>query len=201
MLTSLLVGMTMACGQVPSNTPATPPPAFNYGSLPPAPVNNNAVSPYSPVIPRQIPHSSIVSPYQSQSAPTPTDSPAANRDSNSYANGNGNNGSNGGEDSGGFAKRFLSGYPMLQEWFPKWLGKPENGNGDDNQPEPARRGLPAPMESPPFPSSEWQGYPVVGVPYDSSTYPLMGAIYKGPWGDEIKESRVKAYGWVNASGN
>jgi hypothetical protein len=31
------------------------------------------------------------------------------------------------------------------------------------EPEPPRRGLPAPLESPPFPSAEWQGYPLVGV--------------------------------------
>ena len=29
----------------------------------------------------------------------------------------------------------------------------------------------------------------------------MKAIYGGPCGDEIKDSRIKAYGWVNASGN
>lgn len=29
----------------------------------------------------------------------------------------------------------------------------------------------------------------------------MKAIYGGPLGEEIKESRIKAYGWVNASGN
>src|SRR5262249_42428485 len=34
-----------------------------------------------------------------------------------------------------------------------------------------------------------------------TAYPLMKAIYDGPWGEEIKASRVKAYGWINASGN
>src|SRR5262249_45448996 len=48
---------------------------------------------------------------------------------------------------------------------------------------------------------EYQGYPLVGVPPDSNVYPLMKAIYAGPWGEEIKDSRIKAYGWVNASGN
>jgi hypothetical protein len=130
-----------------------------------------------------------------------------------------------GADAGGaeqerpcFGKRFLQGYPALVQWFPKCLGKKEekkeekkndkNGeNGekkDDNgeaSPEPPRRALPAPFQSPPLPSAEWQGYPLIGVPPDSSVFPLMEAIYGGPCGEAIKESRIKAYGWVNASGN
>jgi hypothetical protein len=105
-------------------------------------------------------------------------------------------------DSGGFLKRFLQGYPALPVWFPNWLGKPEkkDENGGE-EPESPRRALPAPLPSPPMPSGEWQGYPLIGVPPDSTVYPLMGAIYGGRWGDEIKESRIKAYGWINASGN
>lgn len=71
----------------------------------------------------------------------------------------------------------------------------------DEQPELPRRALPTPWESPPFPSSEYQGYPLIGVPYSTKVYPLMKAIYGGPYGDAIKASRIKAYGWVNASGN
>ncbi|MBI3408499.1 MAG: outer membrane beta-barrel protein [Planctomycetes bacterium] len=52
-----------------------------------------------------------------------------------------------------------------------------------------------------MPSGEWQGYPLVGVPPSDSVYPLMKAIYGGPCGDAIKDSRIKAYGWFNASGN
>lgn len=68
--------------------------------------------------------------------------------------------------------------------------------------EPERRALPAPFKSPPFPSGEYQGYPLIGVPpSDTSGYPLMKLIYKTCYGDEIKESKVTAYGWVNGSGN
>jgi hypothetical protein len=76
--------------------------------------------------------------------------------------------------------------------------KPADGNGDAEKP---RRALPAPFSSPPFPSSEYQGYPLVGVPPDDTAYPLMKAIYGGPWGDDIKDSRVRVYGWATASGN
>jgi hypothetical protein len=68
--------------------------------------------------------------------------------------------------------------------------------------EPPRRALPAPFVSPPFPSGEYQGYPLVGVPPDDTVYPLMKAVYKNcRYGDTIKESRIKLYGWVNGSVN
>jgi Putative beta-barrel porin-2, OmpL-like. bbp2 len=72
----------------------------------------------------------------------------------------------------------------------------------EDGPEPARRALPAPLDSPPFPSSEWQGFPLLGVPYGTKEYPLTKALYgTGSFGDFLKENRIKAYGWINASGN
>ena len=71
-----------------------------------------------------------------------------------------------------------------------------------NEPEPPRRALPAPLDSPPFPSSEWQGFPLVGVPYGTKEYPLTKALYGTPIiGDFLKGNRIKIYGWINASGN
>ncbi|HEV3143362.1 MAG TPA: outer membrane beta-barrel protein, partial [Gemmataceae bacterium] len=191
MLASLLVGLTITCGQAPSSPIPAPPPVFNYSPSPPQAFNNGS-PPSSALVLPQTNNPSTPAPYDSQPTQIPSDP--------STQDGNGNGSNNAPQEPGSFAQRFLSEYDLLREWFPNWLGKPENGN-DENQLPPARRGLPAPMQSPPFPSSEWQGYPVVGVPYDSTTYPLMAAIYKGPWGDEIKQSRVKIYGWVNASGN
>lgn len=72
---------------------------------------------------------------------------------------------------------------------------------DPNAPEPARRGLPEPWSSPPFPGHEFQGYPLIGVPPSSDAGPLMQAIYGGPCGEEIKDSRIKFEGWVTGSGN
>ena len=68
-----------------------------------------------------------------------------------------------------------------------------------NEPEPPRRALPAPLDSPPFPSSEWQGFPLVGVPYSTQEYPLTKALWGTPGiGDFLREERIKVYGWVNA---
>jgi Putative beta-barrel porin-2, OmpL-like. bbp2 len=60
---------------------------------------------------------------------------------------------------------------------------------------PAKRGLPAPLDSPPFPSSDWiyGGAPDIGTP-DSNTYPLMSAL-------GLEKSRIKIYGWVATSIN
>jgi hypothetical protein len=71
----------------------------------------------------------------------------------------------------------------------------------DGQKDPKRRALPAPLPSPPFPTSEWQGFPLIGVPPDTTRYALMKAL-QGNWlGDLLDSNRIRAYGWVNASGN
>jgi len=60
---------------------------------------------------------------------------------------------------------------------------------------PAKRGLPTPLDSPPFPSSDWiyGGAPDIGAP-DGNTYPLMSAL-------GLENSRSKIYGWVATSIN
>jgi hypothetical protein len=91
-------------------------------------------------------------------------------------------------------------------------GAPAAGGGEaPKEPEkPAgstRRALPAPLPSPPFPSGDWQGYPLIGIPPSDTTYAVMDQVYK--WrelygvglGEAIMESRIKLYGWVNGSGN
>ena len=79
--------------------------------------------------------------------------------------------------------------------------KDDDCNDDDDKKESKRRALPAPFPSPPFPSGEYQGYPLIGVPPSDAVYPLMEYLYRLPSGDIIKESRIKAYGWVNGSVN
>jgi hypothetical protein len=64
-----------------------------------------------------------------------------------------------------------------------------------SSPAPARRMLDAPLDSTPFPSSDWGygGSPAIGVP-DGNVYPLMTALKR-------ENSRTKVYGWVAASVN
>jgi hypothetical protein len=58
-----------------------------------------------------------------------------------------------------------------------------------------RRGLPSPLDAPPFPNSDWSygGSPVIGEP-DTNSYPLMTAINNA-------SSRTKLYGWIDPSLN
>jgi hypothetical protein len=60
---------------------------------------------------------------------------------------------------------------------------------------PPRRGLPSPLDSPPFPNADWSygGSPVIGEP-DTNSYPLMTAINQA-------RSRAKLYGWVEPTLN
>ncbi|RZU41641.1 outer membrane beta-barrel protein [Edaphobacter modestus] len=84
--------------------------------------------------------------------------------------------------SGNFFQR-LGGYYKAD-----WTGKLPSSSSP-------RRMLDAPLDSPPFPSSDWGygGSPAIGVP-DGNVYPLMTALGK-------QNSRTKIYGWIAASVN
>jgi len=70
-----------------------------------------------------------------------------------------------------------------------WTGKAVSG------PSAARRALDAPLDSSPFPSSDWGygGSSLLGVP-DGNVYPLMTAL-------KLQDKRTKIYGWVAPSFN
>jgi hypothetical protein len=117
----------------------------------------------------------------------------------------------------GFFGRFLQaeidefrlGYPILD---PKWRAEQEAQDVSELQTynsfggaalDPPRRAPPSPWVSPPFPGSEYQGYPLIGVPYNDSVYPLMKAIYGAntPFSETLKQSRIKFEGWATAFGS
>ncbi|HEY4109401.1 hypothetical protein [Puia sp.] len=58
------------------------------------------------------------------------------------------------------------------------------------------RALPSPLSSPPFPSADWTGSPIIGEPADAPDYALQKAL---GWANN--KSRIKVYGWVNGSYN
>jgi hypothetical protein len=61
--------------------------------------------------------------------------------------------------------------------------------------------MPSPFDSPPFPGSEYQGYPLIGVPPDTYRWPLMRAL-QGTWyGDMLDTSRIRAWGWLTWEAN
>jgi len=79
------------------------------------------------------------------------------------------------------------GHAYLDDWT-------VDSNGAPAAPEPARRGTPRPLNSPPFPSADWPigGTVVIGAP-DYNTYILMQAINEN-------KSRIKIYGWIDIGG-
>jgi hypothetical protein len=83
-------------------------------------------------------------------------------------------------------------------------GDSKNGtNGDckEGDAKPERRALPEPWSSPPFPGHEYQGYPLIGVPREEEgSYPIMKALYAGPYGQDIKDSHIIFEGWATAAG-
>ncbi len=78
---------------------------------------------------------------------------------------------------------------LVQFYSQDWAGTNPAG------PSVTKRGLPAPVDSPPFPFSDWTygGAPDIGAP-DGNTYPLMSAL-------NLENIRTKVYGWVAGSIN
>jgi hypothetical protein len=137
-----------------------------------------------------------------------TGSPSTSTDSSNGSSSDSNEPKSG---ENGFAefikpKREEGGFPfrLYKAYYDEFFPSKDNGNGDEETPESPRRAMPSPWDSPPFPTSEYQGYPMIGVPApDPGQYPIMKAIYGAntdlsQW---IKDSRISFSGWVNASGN
>jgi hypothetical protein len=91
--------------------------------------------------------------------------------------------------------------PKTKGFFARWADfyrqdwSPPPASTTTSAPTPARRGLPSPLDSPPFPNSDWSygGSPVIGEP-DTNSYPLMTAINQA-------RSRTKLYGWLDPTLN
>jgi hypothetical protein len=86
------------------------------------------------------------------------------------------------------------------QWPPVLL--PQQKGKAASEPVPERLGLPAPLDSPPFPSGEWPlgGSQVIGVP-DTAVGPLMKWLFDGPNGQVWKDSRIKLDGWAEIGAN
>ncbi len=122
----------------------------------------------------------------------PANAPAAAQPGSSESGGSDSGNATEDPCSGGFLRRFIR---ANADEFKKKVEPAEE------ETPPERRALPAPFESPPFPTGEYQGYPLIGVPAGGSDYPLMKAIAAGPHADFFKDSKISLDGWVNASMN
>jgi hypothetical protein len=186
MMTGYLIGLALAFGQAPliptpySPTSTPPPP----GSAQPAPGGP--------------PQAVASAPQPATAAPPTVKFPEDDKKENGDKK-NGDEKKDEKKDDDKKPKKELEGgffCRLLTSYYNRF-----NGNEPEEGPEAERRALPEPWKSPPFPMHEFQGYPLPGVPPESTVYPFMEAVYSGPWGDAIKDTRIKFYGWVNASGN
>jgi hypothetical protein len=82
-----------------------------------------------------------------------------------------------------------------QDWKPVAATASSTTDASSVAAAPTRRGLPSPLDSPPFPGSDWSygGSPTIGEP-DSNSYPLMTAI-------DGAKARTKIYGWIEPTVN
>ena len=192
----ILVGLCLVLGQASGYSPAQQIPA-------------NAATPVQPSSPQVLP------PPTPATAPAiggnkPSSPPGAAPKEEGKKNGNGNRSEEKPPKSGeGPLAEFLKpkqetgwfGYRLYKAYYDEFVPSP-NPNAEE-EPERPRRTNPSPWDSPPFPMNEFQGYPLVGVPYDDTVWPFMKAVYGAdtPLTEAIKDSRIKFYGWVTASGN
>jgi hypothetical protein len=81
------------------------------------------------------------------------------------------------------------------ERFVHFLWQDWTGTAPASATTPPRRGLPSPLDSPPFYSSDWSysDSPTIGEP-DTAPYALSTALH-------LENSRTKLYGWVEPSVN
>jgi len=100
-----------------------------------------------------------------------------------------------GQSSSGREQSFTAYFPRDD----KAAAQPEQKT--ERKKEPKRRSLPSPWDSPPFPGSEYQGYPLIGVPPDNARWPLMQWIQGSGPGSLLDTERIRVYGWLNGSGN
>jgi hypothetical protein len=198
MYTVLLLNLSMMAGQVPA-----PP----YSQPIPAPLTSAAPNPAAsygaplPFLQTQAPATPMPGTKDAKDAPAPA------------KNGNGNgNGEETKEDKpekeklGAWAKpKQEEGGNFFHRLYRIYYNQffPPEKKGDEPEPEePARRTKPSPWPSPPFPMSEYNGYPLVGGPVAPVSTPLMLAIYgcDTPFTNWLKESRIAFDGWATAYG-
>jgi hypothetical protein len=181
MLSELLVGLSLVMGQAGPASPGQALPAMGNAAAAPA------ATPLTPT-------------------PTQPTTPPANGKTGGNGNGTEEKEPKSGEgplhdclkpkrENPGFFGRLYKIY--YDEFFPS-----PNANGEE-EPEPPRRTNPSPWNSPPFPVNEYQGYPLVGVPPDTTNWPLMKAIYGADtdFTNWLKDTKIKFYGWVTVGGN
>jgi Putative beta-barrel porin-2, OmpL-like. bbp2 len=198
MLSALFLGGALALGQppVPPGFPSPP-----YPQLPTPAIPETAPTGPLPTIPGANP-GSVVPAYRTDAPPMPLGTSVNQVPTSSTGNESSAKDNSEGfapwlkprsDEGGGFYKR------LYREYYKQFFPDPKATS--EEEPEPPRRALPSPWSSPPFPGSEFQGYPLLGVPASTTDYPFMKALYSGPYGEQIKDTGIKFSGWATMFGD
>jgi hypothetical protein len=200
MITHLICGLTLAVGQ--TSLPAAPVPA--YDQVQAVPVYGSGVS-APPALGTLPPGTTSVVPDEKPGAQPPKN--ADKNDEPKKDEKNGEKKEEPKEEVHGIFHVFVKTY--WDAFFPdsycheKKYGKKESGNSEApaEEEEKPRRAMPSPWGSP-FPVTEYQGYPIVGVPPGNQVWPLQKALMECESLKDFHEwSKINMYGWVTASGN
>ncbi len=196
MFTCILLNASLTLGQVPAARPdvisQTPFLVAPVG----APLAPNPLLPGAIQTPAPAPAQAVPPPAKNGDAPAPANGEAKGEEKEKKWEYLQHFKPKPGDEDAGFFHRLYGAY--WKQFFP-----PEKDPNEPETPEPPRRAMPSPFSAPPFPGSEYQGYPLIGVPYSTDTYPLMTAIYgiPGGVGDWWKDSRIKLEGWLTMGAN
>ena len=94
------------------------------------------------------------------------------------------------EEDSNFFSRFINNYKFHMDYT------------GENTPAAAYRGIEPPLDSPPFPGSDYSygGSQVIG--HTALYYgPLTDTIWASEWGQSLKENNITVYGWAEPGGN
>jgi Putative beta-barrel porin-2, OmpL-like. bbp2 len=186
MFSSLLYCAVLAVGQSADMPPQTPgserpaPPTWPYpsGRSFASPDNSPRTEPSSPLPPPTLPNSTPVAPTPgAPGVPQQVPTTLAEQD----------------------APAENIGITLPASLFPSPSDQPPAP--EKPAPKEYRRAMPSPWDSPPIPGSEYQGYPIIGVPPDFTMWPMMKALQGTYLDDALIANKIRVYGWVTAEAN
>ena len=89
-----------------------------------------------------------------------------------------------------FALLILSGIGAQAFAHPADSARVKSLNADTTKIRTVQRSLPSPLPDPPFPTSDWDGAPLIGSDATAPNYPLTKLL-------GLSNSRLKIYGWID----
>ena len=93
-----------------------------------------------------------------------------------------------------FALLILSGIGAQAFAHPADSARVKSLNADTAKIRTVQRSLPSPLPDPPFPTSDWDGGPLIGSDGTAPLYPMQKAL-------GLTNTRLRVYGWIDPGAN